>query len=94
MAGTCCAEAGEEAGVCGQRERRHGCGLIEDDPFACEPLEMRARDVHEAVRGRPIGPRRVQGDHDDERPLRDPLVSAVPSMPRNVPFETRSTTVG
>ena len=60
-------EAGEEARVRGQRQRRHGRGLIEDDALARQPLEMRKRDVHEAVGRQPIGARGIEGDHDDAK---------------------------
>jgi hypothetical protein len=57
-------ETGKQAGVCGQRQWRHGRGLIEEDAFARQPLEVRERDVHESIGRQSIGAGRVEGDHD------------------------------
>ena len=57
-------EAGEEARVRRQCQRRHRRGLIEDHALAAEPVEMRQCDVHEAVRRQPIGSRRVKRDEE------------------------------
>ncbi len=58
-------QAGEEAGVRRQRERRDRGRRVEHHALACEPLERGQRHVHEAVWRQPVGARRVERDHDD-----------------------------
>jgi hypothetical protein len=52
--------AGEDRRMRRQRERRRRDRLLEEDPFARKPIEIRRRDAIEAVRVDAIGARRIQ----------------------------------
>jgi hypothetical protein len=58
-------ESREQAAVRRQRERRHRCRLIKNDPLAREPIEMRHRRIHEAIGRQAVGASRIERNDDD-----------------------------
>ena len=50
--------------MCRQRQRRCGRGLLEQDPFAREPIDIRRGDALESVCAETVGASRIEGDEE------------------------------
>ena len=81
-------EARHDRRVGGQRQRRHGRGLREEDAAAREGVEGRRAGIPVAVAPDVVGAGGVEGDEDDVRlrhpPLGPPRVKGLPGRPVRV----------
>ena len=62
-------QAGQEGDVRGKRPRRRGEGVLEQDRVGGQIVQAGARGPAVAVAGEMVGPKGVQGDQDNARPV-------------------------